>query len=276
MNTELNSIIKYFLDNQIDLEDIGKYSIKENRFVENIFTSNSVGIIIPIKGSALYRIDKVEYNMSLGKILFAAPNLTLDKYVRDKNIWEYYIIHFNSKKKNDFFIDNFVLEISPSKITKAFNIIEEIILLDNSQEFISKLKVKYKLIELICYFIENTKWHYLSNDLIVDTSIDFIKENMKEDIKINDLAILHNLDNNKFSYIFKNKTGINPKQFIIKIKLERAKQLLATSTLQINEIGKEVGYEDPFVFSKIFKKYEGSSPYEFKIMKTKYSFSTKN
>ena len=49
-----------------------------------------------------------------------------------------------------------------------------------------------------------------------------------------------------------------------KLRIESAKKLICFSNLNIYEIGIKVGYSDPKYFSKLFKKFTGSSPNKFK------------
>ncbi|MEZ4779700.1 MAG: response regulator [Flavobacteriaceae bacterium] len=62
----------------------------------------------------------------------------------------------------------------------------------------------------------------------------------------------------------KQLTNMSITQYINHIKLEKAKNLLLTSTLTVSEIAYEVGYEDPKYFSKVFKKEQGKTPSSFR------------
>lgn len=66
-----------------------------------------------------------------------------------------------------------------------------------------------------------------------------------------------------FIHKFKEYTGFSPHAYLIKIRMERAKNLLLTSDMSISEISFSVGYDNPLYFSRIFKKYTGSSPSSF-------------
>ena len=61
------------------------------------------------------------------------------------------------------------------------------------------------------------------------------------------------------SKIFKSETGDTPINRLIDIRLEKAKQLLEEGG-SIQEVAAEVGYEDAYHFSKLFKKHYGVSP----------------
>jgi AraC-like DNA-binding protein len=58
--------------------------------------------------------------------------------------------------------------------------------------------------------------------------------------------------------------NISPQNFLINYRVERAVDLMQNPELTIGDISRSVGYEDPFQFSKIFKKIKGVSPSEFR------------
>jgi YesN/AraC family two-component response regulator len=67
------------------------------------------------------------------------------------------------------------------------------------------------------------------------------------------------------SKIFKEETGESPINYLIKIRLEKAKDILLNSDSgSIKNIANQVGYDDVYHFSKLFKKYYGISPLYYK------------
>ena len=52
--------------------------------------------------------------------------------------------------------------------------------------------------------------------------------------------------------------------YVIKVRLEKAKQFMRDKSLSMNEIAYKLGYDDYSHFSKIFKKHEGMSPADYR------------
>ncbi len=93
----------------------------------------------------------------------------------------------------------------------------------------------------------------------------YITDNLKEDLNLESIAHNFNLSPYYFSRSFKEVMGCNLTDYINTIRIKKAKELLIENKMSIKEIGYTVGYSDPNYFSKVFKKYEGYSPKEYKF-----------
>ena len=94
----------------------------------------------------------------------------------------------------------------------------------------------------------------------VATATEIIKYNYNNDISIKALAEMLFLDSAYFSRLFKEKLRVSPKQYILNLRLEKAKELLCESDYTIKEISLTVGFADSLYFSKLFYKKTGLSP----------------
>ena len=63
-----------------------------------------------------------------------------------------------------------------------------------------------------------------------------------------------------FRKAFKKFTGESPNQYLLKLRLNKAKELLTSTTLHVNEVAEQTGFDCVFYFSKLFKKKNGKSP----------------
>lgn len=97
--------------------------------------------------------------------------------------------------------------------------------------------------------------------------LDYIHEHYCEQISLHELSATFYISDSYLSRIFKQYTGKNFIDYVTDLKINRAKELLAHSSLKTNEISKAVGYTDPRYFSQIFKKYTGFTPSEFRSVK---------
>ncbi|AWK51437.1 DNA-binding response regulator [Clostridium beijerinckii] len=93
----------------------------------------------------------------------------------------------------------------------------------------------------------------------------FIKENIETELELEKVASNFSLSVYYFSRTFKEVTGTSYSDYINKCRIDIAKELLSSGKMNVKEVCYKVGYNDPNYFSKVFKKYEGVSPVNFKI-----------
>ena len=95
--------------------------------------------------------------------------------------------------------------------------------------------------------------------------INYLNENYEHKISLDQIAHNMYLSPVYISKIFKEETGESPINYLIKIRLEKARDILMTSDSgSIKNIANSVGYDDVYHFSKLFKKYYGISPLYYK------------
>lgn len=90
--------------------------------------------------------------------------------------------------------------------------------------------------------------------------LDYIHENFAADIQLGELADEAGLSPFHFSRVFKEATGISPRQYVIKLRMDEACRLLKETRLDVLEISSCVGYESVSHFSSLFKRHVGISP----------------
>jgi AraC-like DNA-binding protein len=94
----------------------------------------------------------------------------------------------------------------------------------------------------------------------VSRSLDFIHAYYSEKITVEDVAKYVRLHRTYLSKIFKKEVGMPPSHYLIKMRLDRGKQLLLDSPLSVTEIALSVGYPDIYSFTRAFTRCFGVSP----------------
>ncbi len=85
-------------------------------------------------------------------------------------------------------------------------------------------------------------------------------DHLADKITVQQLAAQACLSEAHFAKQFQKKTGYAPIDYFIRLKMQKACELLSTSDLRIREIATALGYIDPYYFSRLFKKVMGVSP----------------
>lgn len=99
---------------------------------------------------------------------------------------------------------------------------------------------------------------------IVKSIITYMNDNYMNDISLDKISKNMYLSPVYISKIFKEEIGDSPINYLIKIRLSKAEELLKDNTLPVKVVAKRVGYNDAYHFSKLFKKYYGIAPSSFR------------
>ena len=99
---------------------------------------------------------------------------------------------------------------------------------------------------------------------LTDLIYQYIKDNYMYDISMQEVARTMNYSEAYFCKLFKQYFGKNFTTYLTEYRIETAKKMLKTPTVNIKEIGKAVGYADSNYFAKVFKRVTGESPSEYR------------
>lgn len=91
-------------------------------------------------------------------------------------------------------------------------------------------------------------------------AIAYIDQHLKEELTLKDVAAHIHLNPSYFSVLFKEQANLNFSEYLTRRRIQRAKELVISTNLPINEIAEEVGYKTSKYFIKIFKEIEGITP----------------
>lgn len=102
------------------------------------------------------------------------------------------------------------------------------------------------------------------SEAIVQLVQHYLRENFTRDVSLEEIARHYNFTSSYLSKIFIKHTGESPLKYVIALRINEAKYLLAHQrSLSVKEVGERVGYDDQFYFSRIFKQVTGMTPKEF-------------
>lgn len=145
-------------------------------------------------------------------------------------------------------------EDEPEEIVELIRIASEC---ESSNQVMVMYKVRIQAIE------NKHKQHFrYSNE--VHTILQYIKDHYMEDISLESIASQVGYSPNYLSMVFKREYQVNLFEYINGYRIERAKELMETTNLYVYEIARLIGFTDESYFSRIFKKYTGIRPNEYK------------
>lgn len=134
--------------------------------------------------------------------------------------------------------------------------IEEVNRMENSAQMAGFFKSM-----LINLFAEDEK---PENDNLVNRALRLVEREYMNDLSLGDIAAALHTNKSYLSRIFKEHTGENLMNMIMRKKIRRAEYLLQNTTMKLYEISDSLSFASPQYFSTVFKRYSGFSPGEYK------------
>lgn len=134
--------------------------------------------------------------------------------------------------------------------------------------------VTRNLLDILFHYILRN-WLNTKNDKGRSWSLAIKDENMMKALKVihekpehswsvESLAEASGLSRAAFAQKFKQSTGDTPAHYLAKVRMQKAMQYFRTGSYNIEQVAEAVGYQDSFVFSKIFKRLQGISPRDYR------------
>ncbi|MCD6121393.1 MAG: helix-turn-helix domain-containing protein [Spirochaetales bacterium] len=146
---------------------------------------------------------------------------------------------------------------------KLFNLSKDCFKHINETEDINLLKQRlFPVLKTIVMTVRQS--HTDRSERIINRAKEYIEKNYSEHLTVEDIARTVFISPSYFKHLFKKISGYSFKDYLSRIRLDKAKELLLNSDMSITNIAYEVGYQDSNYFSTLFKKAEGVTPSEYR------------
>ncbi len=99
---------------------------------------------------------------------------------------------------------------------------------------------------------------------LVEKAVQFMNENFAEPLTVEEIASRVHLHPVYFSQLFKAAVGVPPRQYLVRIRINQARRLLAETDMPVGEIAQNCGFRTMAYFSRVFREIEGVSPSAFR------------
>ncbi len=156
---------------------------------------------------------------------------------------------------------------SPIKYIEIFSEVESafdaIYSLSNSNFQSDQYRILSHFYALFALLTDKNRELKIPDASYTDYAIRYFENNYMNEIYISDLSKTLGIESSYFSKLFKDSTALSPIEYLTRVRIDKAKQLLKFPPYSIKSIAQAVGFSDPLYFSKKFKQYTGMSPSEF-------------
>lgn len=260
--------------NQLFITHIGYFPKAFNHFRERRKGCADNIFIYCVQGKGWYIVDKKKYEVGPNQFIHLPATSSYLRYgAHEEQPWTIFWVHFSGKDMNSF---NNLMSISiddgPHTIPyneKGLNIWNEMyhsLEMGYSKDNLNNANMC--LYHFLATFLYPDRHFTMPYDKeIIRETIDFMRENLNGRFTVEDFAIRHKLSASHFTKLFHTATGIPPVEYFIQLKIQKSCQLLFNTNTKIKDVANQVGYDDPYYFSRLFKKRMLISPEQYRVMK---------
>jgi transcriptional regulator GlxA family with amidase domain len=117
-------------------------------------------------------------------------------------------------------------------------------------------------------FVKQGKDRGLAAAEKIEESIVYMTRNLNRPLQVSVLAALINVSPSHYFALFKRHTGCAPIDYFTRLRMEKARCLLDTTTASVKEVAAALGYDDPFYFSRVFKSVNQLAPSNYRVKRS--------
>jgi len=227
---------------------------------------NDHDITYIVKGNARYTINGVVFELKPGDLLYLTEGDMKEAITYSQNLMQCFAINFTFRKKN---------KKTGGKKELLFPMVNHIGLRQDIIDLFRELTISWteqkngyliktqalfmlilhRLMEIIIYDRDSE-----SGDYRVNKIIRYISMHYNEKLTVKNLALQTGLDIDYFGRLFKSETGMTVHQYIAKIRVRNAENMLQSGNYKVQDAAEQCGFSDTFHFYKLFRSLRGFPP----------------
>lgn len=240
------------------------------------------------RGRSVFTVDGEDVRLEPDNMIIIKPHKTHKLSVKKGGKCEFIVLSFAFEDRrgggiSDVSLDDFIefvntdsagsfIHFSLSHRNSIVSVLENIIRERGKELVWGSLMTHLLLMELFVLISRALKneWELSIQNRSVKTkevlraAKAYIDENYSRDLSPSDVARYVFLSESYFTHMFKAEFGISPKSYMLKVRIDASKRLLAQSDMRVRDIALEVGFSSPQRYNDVFRKNTGMTPLEYR------------
>lgn len=226
-------------------------------------------------GNVVFTQDKLQFQASRGDLVYYKPDMLRKAHTFADRLMKCYAVDFHYScpvyADCEWVFVECDLPFAPIEkiedeylLLKLFDLFSQLTqstLSGRNHNKTKKRAIFTEILTLLFHYKEGSSYTY-ANMRKVGSVIHYMIEHHADSMTLKELADHAQISPSYLGTIFKKTTGKSPIDYLIEIRLNKAKSLLKDG-LAVTEVAKRVGFNDVFYFSRAFKKHEGISPTQY-------------
>jgi YesN/AraC family two-component response regulator len=265
MAMELNTIVDHFASTFFKVQGVYRYKIPAgSKGIQK--TAPYPGFIFPLSGCAEYQFNDSPYFIKPGVVVHGSADTAIRKRVIGDEDWEFVSVLYETCGESPLMkLKNTHFSLTVGQSPQLYDMLHHLYATSNRPGGLAALQTetlfRRALVETFLCVRNQTK--YGAQELFESVS-EYIHTHYMDGLTVSSLARQNGVNENRLFYVFQKYAGMGPADYLRTYRMNRARELLVTTSIPIGTIGEQAGYPDALYFSRIFKRHFGVPPSKFR------------
>lgn len=220
------------------------------------------------KGKGIVRVGADTLELVAGQGFLIIPDVVYYYEADDADPWTYSWIGFQGEDVPELLSRTYLTPTSPvfPMDNKIMPTLYEQLASASLSQIALDLRLSSIFYDFLATWVETTQNNLpkmsmsRGQDRYVHQTLEFLHAHFCEDISLAHHAESMGIDRKHLSVLFKKALDVPPREYLMHYRMNKACELLGTGKYTVGEVARSVGYQDPLLFSRMFKKVKGMPP----------------
>jgi len=267
LKIDVNQLAEHLAHTPFQVEGVYRYT-RNSGVPYADYTDSFPGFVFPLTGKIQFQFNGTPYIFSPGKVVHGGAKMKLDQKNYDNTNWEYILVLYRicNTELEETSLSHQHFELSTGQSPRLIELIMRLWHVYNQRGVIPMFQTEMLFRDvlneaLLCVV---NRQHSCESHTLFERVSTYIHEYYYQSLSIASLAEQYNVNRNRLSYVFRKYAGMGPAEYLLNYRINIAQEMLFTSDASVQQIAQTVGIDDPFYFSRVFKKQLGISPTEYR------------
>lgn len=267
MKIDVNKLAEHFARTSFCVEGVYHYSC-EPGWAGWQKTTPYPGFVFLMNGEAELIFNGTTYQLTKDKVVHGGADMSLNMRVTGTTNWEYFLVLYKIKEveSGELCLPETHFELEPGQSPRLTELLWNLWRNYNQPGAISEFQTEmlFRCVLGETFVCSRNRASQEIQELFNQIST-YIQEHYMDSFTMQRLADQNGISKNRLAYLFYKYAGMGPGDYLMQCRLNRAKELLLLDHSPLRVIAQATGFNDPFYFSRAFKKRYGISPSEFRV-----------
>jgi AraC-like DNA-binding protein len=245
----------------LDFKTFLKHDLKYKRWTVKVRTVSSIMTVE--KGTFLYEFDGGGFELKEGETVFLPIGSSYSYKVTTKECLCHQMMFNICDETGVVKLADRPIKTADSRVAE---LMKEIVRHGSGCGAVNQFKLTANVYAVLSLFFERVR--DFREGLKIYPALKMLEEHYNEQLSVGRLAEACALSPSQLRRVFQKETGMSPVEYKNHLRIKKAADMLLYSQATVAEISQLLGFNNPFVFSRVFKQFKGVSPSEYRKQET--------